>query len=152
MTLIKCGDIMEKMILFEPGYDKRSDDPKKNYGISAMKIRFVLRGTLGAMQFLIGTGWYIPSVAKEFEAKAESNPAYRTHNPNGWDIGYHSPKPMYDGQSIMDDNCEIIGGPCYYDGSSLAAESLLDNFLVNGVDAVWTELARYYISRFGELL
>ena len=143
---------MERLIFFEPGYDKRSPDPKKNYGISAMRIRFVLRGELGAMQFLMGTGWYIPTVAKEFEAKAMTDPIYRTNNPTAWDVGYHSPKPMYDGQSIMDDNCEIIGGPCYYDGSSLAAETVLDKFLVEGVEAVWKELEEYYTDRFGSLL
>lgn len=38
------------------------------------------------------------------------------------DLGYHSPVPLYEGQEPIDDDCEVIGGTCYYEGSSLPAQ------------------------------
>ena len=46
------------------------------------------------------------------------------------------------------DCCEVIGGPCYYDGSSLNAERLIQPFLEGGSDAVWRELEEYYHETF----
>ena len=137
---------MEKLIYFEPGYDKRSSDPSKNYGIGGMKIRFVLKGDKGAVQFLIGTDWYPENTQKEYMTRFPNKTEVQ---PMGWDIGYHSPVPMYDSQEIAQDNCEYLDGkPCYYDGSGLRADELIPAFLERGVDAVWEELEEEYKYRF----
>jgi hypothetical protein len=138
---------MEKIIRFEPGFDKRNPDPNINYGIGGMKIRFVLKGEKGAMQFLIGTDWYPYSTQKEYLTRF---PEKHDIQPSGWDIGYHSPIPMHEGQEPMSSECDILGGTCYYDGSGLAADRLIPAFLERGTDAVWEKLTEWYTDRFGD--
>lgn len=142
----------ERIVRFEPAFDRRHSEPSKNYGIHGVSIRFVLKGDAGAVQFLLYTGWQLPHVEKESEAR------YATQNPIPWfilrptpaDIGYHSPHPMYDGQEPMNKECEYIGGVCYYDGSGLAAERYFDVLVAGGDDALWIEMENYYDSIFGD--
>lgn len=136
---------MKREIHFEPGFDKRNPDPIKNYGVGAMEVRFLLFGEKGVVQFLIGTGWLLPTTDREYESRGIPRSA-----PTGWDIGYHSPIPMYEGQEPISDKCEYLdGGKCYYDGSSSAADRLLEKFLVDGEAVIWGELEEYYKERFG---
>src|SRR3990172_7669793 len=116
---------MEKLIQFSPAFDRRDPDPNKNYGIHGMELRFVLKGSKGAVQFLIYTNWYLPHVAKELARKYTSTIYIETFfMPMAVDIGYHSPEPMYEGQMVMKD-CEYIGKDCYCDGSGLWAEEFM---------------------------
>jgi hypothetical protein len=137
---------MERIVSFEPGFDRRAE----GYGVGAMRLRFVLKGELGAVQFLLGTNWY-PRHVQEAEA-AKGLDLYRGEIlPTGWDIGYHSPRPMYEGQTPMGP-CEYLDGkPCYYDGSSLAADPIRDAFLERGEPAVWEACEERYVETFGEL-
>lgn len=93
--------------------------------------------------------------------------------PMGGVVGYHSPKPMYDGQDPMrtmltrpDFNsetdtfipaiygdpiiCEFLDNdvPCYFDCSGLAGEDLMRTFLLEGEEAIWSELQRKYEDTF----
>lgn len=133
-------------VLFTPAFDKRHPDPSKNYGIGAMRVFFLLHGPKGIMQFVVGTGIYLPHVADELRAR---DTGYNPFAVQGWDIGYHSPVPQYEGQSPM--KCEHLpGGECYYDGSSLQAEDFLPQFLEGGHKAVWAMLEDRYRDRFEE--
>ena len=141
---------MERKVYFEPGYDKRSSDPSKNYGINGMQIRFVLKGERGAIQFLLMTDWFPPHVQQE--RWRNQVPAIFEVSPMAADIGYHALDPQYEGQGAIDDACPILDGkPCYYDGSSLNAEPIRDRFLAEGDAAVWEELERWYKNQFGAL-
>ena len=97
----------QRIVEFEPAFDKTDPDPDKNYGVGAAKIRFVLKGPEGAVQFLVHTGWYLPHLWRgllQAETKwAKEHPTYGplSIGPEGWDLGYHSPRPMYDGQTPM---------------------------------------------------
>ncbi len=141
---------MEKIVSFEPAHHKGVVDGK-DYGIGAVRIRFVLRGKLGAVQLLLGTDWYLP-------ADQQGTAVQRLRDimgvqPNGWDIGYHSPVPMFEDQKPISESCEYMDGkPCYYDGSSLAAEELRDRLLSEGDAGVWASLLDYYVRTFGEEL
>ncbi len=121
---------MEKRIVFKPAKGKRG-----------MDLFFYLSGKHGTIQFLINTNWRLPHLSRT------------THDilPEPVDLGYHSKHPIYEGQAPTFDYCEITGGPCYYDGSTLAAEDLFQEFLEGGNDAVWQELERQYRRVFGEL-
>lgn len=57
---------LERITFFRPAYDKRSDDPKKNYGISAMQCGMVLKGAKGAVHFIWSTGILLESTMKEY--------------------------------------------------------------------------------------
>lgn len=127
-----------KRIEMSDCYDKRSSDPKKNYGVGAMQVKMLLFGEKGTIQFVFATGIYPPQVMKEWEQKGHSI------EPMGFDVGLHSPTPTYEGQEMMSENCPILSGPCYYDGSALAAESMFEILTSKGQDATWKEMERLY--------
>ena len=143
---LKVPEGFERIVRVTPSYDLRSDEPSKNYGIGSCVIYFVLKGTLGAVQFAIGTDWFVPSARKHLKGKV----AYtEEHKPIGWDVGYHSPIPTYKDEEPMD--CDYIeGGKCYYDGSSLRAEDWVEDFIAGGTGRLWPRLMQEYERCFGE--
>ena len=135
---------MERIYEIAPAWDKRSSDPSKNYGVHSVEIRMILKGELGATQFAFSTGWYLPEVMAEGRIKQRP--------PMGVDVGYHSPHPQYEGQEVLMEDCPYLDGkPCYYKGSGLQADTLLDTMIRKGGDAVWEELESRYRELFGEL-
>ena len=144
-----------RKINFEPGYDFVVQPTKKHgkeYGRHGMSIRFVLKGEEGVVQFLMFTDW-LPRVKKGGMWEPTFNMdniafGHRQMFPMAADIGYHSPKPMYEGQ-IKRDKCDYLGGkPCYYDGSGLYAEEFMAEFINNGEDKLWTKMEGYYKETF----
>ena len=139
----------EKIIDLTPAYDKRDKNPSKNYGIGSVQIRFVLKGKKGAIQFLVGTDWYLSENQKEMTDNPLRGASIRGIKPDGWDVGYHSPKPMFDGQTSMGPCQYLDGKECYYDGSSLRADDWVEKFLLpGGSEAVWKEMIKEYESTF----
>lgn len=135
-----------RRIYLAGAFDRRDPDPRKNYGIHGMDLRFVLIGPQGAVQFVCYTGMQLPHVRKEFFHKRR-NETYDLGASMGADIGYHAIEPRYEGQSEME--CEYTGtGKCYYDGTSLGAEDFMPTFLAGGDEAVWTMLEDRYASTF----
>jgi hypothetical protein len=138
----------EQTITMSPAFSKRDPNPAKDRGIGAVTIRFVLKGPLGATQFVIGTDWYLPDDQRRMRLR--TGILADSIQPSGWDIGYHSPHPQYEGQSAMGEACEYLNGqPCYYDGTSLGADEFVPKFLAGGSDAVWKMLRKRYDSLFG---
>jgi len=141
---------MEKIVRFEPGYDSGT----RERGIGSMQIRFVLKGELGAVQILFGTDWYPRSAQERLHTMGLDRlySEYLHMKPDAWDVGYHSPTPQYEGHTPSSDSCEFLDGkPCYYDGSSLAADPVRDAFLEKGEESVWAVAKDRYIELFGEL-
>ena len=100
-------------------------------------LRMVLKGSKGAVQFVLLLGWNIKGreVDHLFPMPA--------------DLGYHSPVPMYDGHDPIQEECQYLDGkPCYYDGSGLNAERIFEVLKQKGSEAVWKELEEYYKSIF----
>lgn len=139
----------EKIVTVSPAFDKRSDEPGKNYGIGSCRITFILKGEKGAMQFMIGTNWYVPS-AREHLKNFPMSRSDLQQKPDGWDVGYHSYKPMYEDQTSMTGECHVLNAPCYYDGSSLMADEWVEQFVAGGTDWLWKKLEEQYHSRFDE--
>lgn len=131
---------LERTVEMSPAYDKRDPDPTKNYGIGCVLITFILKGERGAVQFKMGSGWFLP----------QNKNAHSDFYPSAWDKGYHSYIPRYDGQTTVTDSCHVLDGkPCYYDGSTLNAEPLLEVLLREGSEGIWRELEEYYKESFG---
>lgn len=60
----------------------------------------------------------------------------------------HSKKPLYEGQAPVD-NCDVTGGDCYCDGTSLGARERLGHINPEDDDAfIWHELECFYQERF----
>jgi hypothetical protein len=146
---------MKRQIKFIPGYDHIVQPSKKygkEFGRHGMEIRFYLIGKKGAMQFVMYTGW-MPMIKK---GEWGYEPTYKGMSssdlfPMAVDVGYHSHKRMYKGQTVGSDKCGVIGGRCFYDGSGLNAEPVMAKFLNKGEEALWKELEKYYKEIFGEL-
>ena len=139
----------EKLVFVSPAFDKRSDDPSKDYGISACQITFILKGPLGAVQFMIGTDWHLPDVQRERRQwQYNFDQQYDKIHPQGWDVGYHSPRPMYCDHKPMK-NCYVLE-TCYYDGSSLLAEDWVPQFIAGGTEWLWPALQQEYQRHFVE--
>lgn len=142
---------LERTIITRPPFDKRSSNPKKDYGIGSMLIWYIVKGKKGAIQFQLNTGGYLRHVVQERANRGCLT--YSNGKPNlgiieGWDLGYHSPKPMYDGQTMVSDSCEVLGGKCYYDGTSLGADEPLRVFINDGEEGLWKFLEGIYHDRF----
>lgn len=139
----------EQIVWVTPAFDKRHSDPKKNYGIGNCRIFFVLKGPLGAVQFQIGTDWSLPEVQREQRGWRHSHEReFDTIQPQGWDVGYHSPKPMYEGQSPMG-KCDLLE-TCYYDGSGLRADDWVPDFIAGGTKWLWPKLEETYHEFFDD--
>ncbi len=145
---------MEKIVEFYPAFDKRDINPSKNYGVCGVRLRMTLKGEKGAVQFVLNTNWHLPHVADETNhrtlMKANSDKLDEfslkcAYHPMPVDLGYHSPIPLYEGQSVVSESCEYLDGkPCYYDGSTLNAEKIYNVLLHEGSDGVWRELEDFY--------
>lgn len=125
----QVGDF-ERILYTTPGYNDRGGP----YGVDGLRLRFVLVGELGATAFLMSTGW----------APGEKmSPALADLYPSGWDRGFHWRSQLYD--YLSPGTCDVLEeGTCYYDGSGLAAEPLLQRFIVEGMAGVWDDLESYY--------
>lgn len=133
-----------KTVDFAPSFNflpEHNPGTRTNYGVGNMTVTFILKGPKGAVQWKIGTEWGIESVRNHL---ANFPLVFDPRKPTGWDLGYHSPKPMYDGQSPMSGHCSVVGGTCYYDGSSINADLLIEGFLAGGTDWLWPALTEYY--------
>lgn len=143
----------EREIKFIPAYNKRSNNPSKDYGIGGVHLGFYLKGKYGVIQFTILTNWLLPEIQEEFDAKPliPGSP-YLFHKPMPADLGYHSYVPMYDSHRPLTKKCEMLNGKtCYYDGSTLNAESIFEILCRKGSDGVWEALEEYYHETFDEI-
>ena len=141
----------EKIVEFEPAFDKRHLDSSKNYGVHGVDLKMILKGERGVVQFVLFTNWHLQHVMQEFLNKPILNEVDIKCRflPMPADLGYHSPVPIYEGQTTVTDNCKYLNGkPCYYDGSGLNAERIYKVLLEKGSDGAWKELEDFYNSVF----
>ncbi len=135
--------MFQRIVEFEAAFDKRDPDPNKDYGIHGVTLRMVLKGPLGAIQFVVYTNWHLPHIDR-------SGWPQHMCDPMPADLGYHSPHAMYEGQT-QTDNCPWLDGkPCFYDGSGLQADPIFALLVEKGGEAVWKELERRYRGLFGD--
>lgn len=146
------GAVMERRIEFAPAFDKRHPDPKKNYGIHGVEIRWYLIGPEGVIQFVVFTNWMLARTYSEWLEPIHGLCKDHVNRPMGADVGYHSRIPLYEGHSITQNDCKLLNGPCYYDGSGLRAEEWLTVLIEQGGDAIWALMEQMYIERFSEVV
>lgn len=107
----------------------------------------VLKGNKGAVQFTFSTGMYLPKTYKWWRDNGlhlqPNKPDYM-----GFDVGYHSPTPRWEGQEPMREHCDWLDGKCYYDGSGLRAEEWMPVLLHQGGEKIWEMLEEEYKELF----
>jgi hypothetical protein len=109
---------------------------------------FYVIGKCGVIQFMLMTGWSkgcIPPPDTPWQKMRVIDE--ECGKPMPADLGYHSPVPMYEGQTKVD-SCEFMPDGCYYDGSSLNADRIFSILVHEGGDAVWAALEQEYHERF----
>lgn len=103
-----------------------------------MEVRWYLRGPLGVVQFVMFTDWPPSQPSSRFYSTG------RRMFPMAADLGWHATSPQYDGQEGQE--CDLLrgGGTCFYDGSGLNAELVMERFFVEGETAIWAALTDAY--------
>ena len=131
------NEILERAVIFQPGYLDPRTGPN-SYGRHGMEIKWLLRGPRGATQFLMYTDW-VPG-------QKDRNPRVADMFPMAADLGYHARVPQYEGAEEwgLHERCEYLTGRCYYDGSGLQAQPVLDRFIRDGEQAIWDALEDRY--------
>ena len=145
--------MLERIFEVDPAFDKRNSDPEKDRGIHGSTMRFIVKGNEGAVQFVIYTNWHLLHVQKELiESCQTSINKFCLLQPMPIDIGYHSPKPMYDEQICIKKSCKYIDEkPCYYSGSMLNSEKYFNIMVSEGSEKLWESLEEYYNHIFMEV-
>jgi len=127
-------------------FDRRNKDSNKNYGIGGMLACFILAGAKGAVHFTASLPAYLEHNRREMLTSINEY----SFKPYGFDVGYHSPIPQYNGQEPHGP-CEYLDGAvCYCDGSALRADEFLPRFISGGSEVVWKMLEEEYANRFAE--
>lgn len=126
-------DGFQTAVVFEPGYNDRGG----NYGVHGMDFRFLLRGPRGAVGFLMSSGW-VPG-------EKGVNPTVSTLFPMGMDISYHAHSPQREDHEQASAKCPYLDGQtCFSDGAFMAAEPVLEAFIVRGDAVIWEALREWH--------
>jgi len=112
---------------------------------SSLRLQWIVRGEKGAIEFHCNLG--------DFGSQYGSydNPLVRNCRIEPWGIEMHSPEPFsYNPDAeATSEFCEILGGPCWSDGSSSNALELYDSAVISGNwNAIWNELDEWYHEKF----
>jgi hypothetical protein len=140
----------QKWIETSPAWDKRSNLPRKNFGVSSASLFFYLKKveTNQTLEWVVDTAWYLPEIQKEWE---ENGTLFRP-KPQGNQLCGHS-RPVVTEASEGDDKiydvCKITGGPCVGDCTYIT-QDLWDALLRKGSDGVWELLEAKHAEWFKE--
>jgi hypothetical protein len=143
------NDLTRELVM-APAWDRRNEGDGR-YGQHCAEQRWYLKGLLGAIQFILFTGWgagmIVQPDAPWQELHIKNTDRYNFNAPLPADLGYHSPTPRYENQHAMD--CHVLPeGKCYYDGSGLNADRIFSILIHKGGEAVWEALEEYYAETF----
>lgn len=135
---------LKRKIDMFPSYDER-ENPKGNYGIGAVKIRFALIGEKGAVTFSLYTDWFIESARqhlKKFNHISENKP-------NVMDFSWHFFQEKED-CDMQFNECDLSPTKkCWFNSSGIYGKKYLEGFLSGGSDYVWECLEKEYKENIG---
>lgn len=138
---------LERLVRFRPAYDKRAPSPSENFGIHGMEILFALKGPAGAVVWNIYTDWHVASAREHLTGRCPISSFENRFM--AADLGYHAIVPQYEDQ--WEQECDLTPtGKCFYDGSGLNAELLVEGFISQGEPYLWAALEAYYRTCFEE--
>lgn len=90
---------LERIVRFRPAWHKVHKDPKKDYGVHGVELHMVLKGPEGAVHFLVSTGMMLKETYEWWDSRGGTQLPPRLMS-MGIDVGYHSPKPTFEGHEV----------------------------------------------------
>lgn len=132
---------------FSPSWNALHPEPDKNYGVSNAKIHFILLGPKGAIELELSTTWATQSVQQHL-AKFTSGENFR--EPTVAWLTIHGRAPLYEGHDLAMENCQLLNGKCYCNGSGTLAEELSKGLIARGSNWVWEKLFAIYQNKFAD--
>lgn len=122
---------------FDPAWDKRAEDPNK--GQHYAQFRFALIGPLGAVEWMLFTGWTVES--------AEQGPLMtEAHHPLPAAVGVHIRVP--DGTPGAHE-CHLVG-QCMDGGFSFLSDRFYKALVLGGYDELALRLLERYMADVAE--
>ncbi len=128
-----------RSVKFIAAFDRRNDDPRKDYGVHGVDIIFRLSKDGQAVEWRLFTGWQLPHVAAKGEGYDKPMPST---------CRYHSKTPRHNDQEQSANECEVTGGVCYSDGT-FVTDDLFDALREGGDEAVWALLEKKFEAWLG---
>jgi hypothetical protein len=137
---------LERLIRVIPAYDCIRVQPCKfgketckpdsggNHGNHNAELILTLKGPEGAVEFVVGTNWYLPVTPSHVA---------NVTGARGRSVSYHSPTPMYEGHTDFGP-CMYIGEHCYADTNYSMADECFKVLVEKGHEAVWEQLSYFY--------
>lgn len=144
----------ERRVSFWPAFEKRHDDPGRDYGIGCVKARFALIGPLAAVSFDVFTGWYLPHVRERLRRETDHavSPITGKHRScslegHGGAMHLHfapDSRPNYLSDQ-EDQECDLLPGRrCVGDVGYMIGEALFDALVEGGDDGLWAAMEEQY--------
>lgn len=136
------SDGFERRVTFSKAWEKRHDDPAKDYGVGSVGVWFALVGSEGAVSFHLSSGWYLPHVRERFKREGHRG------DPCAGPVVWHHPTQRED-YFAGPDECELLpGGKCWGDAGYLLGNDAYDALCEGGEDGLWVFLRRMYDQGF----
>lgn len=147
------AELRHEIRVERPAFEKRHDDPHRDYGIGCVLMSFSSIGEHGAASLTVFTGWYLPHVAERL--RRETQHEFYAHDPKRWArcaleghggvVEIHSDHPLRESYDVEDtDDCRFTGGKCWGDTGYSAGDTLFDVLVERGQDALFAELDEWY--------
>lgn len=127
----------EHRVQFIAAFDKRPKQPgDPNYGVHGVEIRFGLIGELGAVSWVLFTGWMLPEIEGP------------SHRPIAAGVCWHGRMPSEPNERPNIIDCEYLNGPCYDAGVTFLSDDVFEALTREGEAGVWRVLEEKYHQQF----
>jgi hypothetical protein len=132
--------ILNRRVKVIPGYDRRHDDPVKDFGVHDCRIYFYVVGRQGAVVLEVGTNWYPDSVMKWW---ASRDMLPRMEHPIDGPLTIHSATPV---KGSKKRRCAFRDDlPCWeFSSSHLHGQELTKVLRTQGSAALLAVMERIY--------
>jgi hypothetical protein len=158
---------VNRRIVFFPAYDRTDPDPKKDYGVGCLDLRFLVEGKSGTVEFELLTQWFQEHIMKrrldslKHDVWIVKQDFLLRHflDPFPADVCYFSPKRISEDDSYWEKGVyyTLEGKPCYYGykykdekEDRPAREIACRKLVEEGDESLWKYLEDYYEEVFGK--
>lgn len=140
-------DGTERAVVFQPGYNSDvTGNPRADYGVHGMEISWYLRGPNGCVYLTFAVLDWVPGQLSPGHGLPPPGYPRREpeQHPHGFGMRWCTPAPQYDGQGRWQEDCPLIGVPCYFDTWFSGADEPARQFTELGEPVIWEALRRRY--------